>query len=216
MQLPRPFQPHEPLNNAVYCGECKNFKQDIIGSKSGTCFEHPILDSNVPLDCSYYTQDIQVISILVFLKSGISIYHKAIVKDMEKEINPDLVSSFLQAINLFGAELTNEQISSIQFQKMNIVYIRGKNSNGAMIVKGKIKEKYKDMFVFFLDKLEETYPAYFMGEFSGSLLPEAEIDKIAFSSMREYIQRDLYSICPATIEKNSCLKCGKTHAHCDD
>ena len=208
IQLPRPIQSGEDLEKAVYCAECKVFEQDLIGCKVGTCLGHSISDSNTPMVCSYFKNDTRIISVLVFLPNGISIYHKAIVKDLAKDIDPNLLTSFLQAISSFGQELASEQISQIQFQKMNIVFCRGKYCNGALIVRGKLDEHSKDMFSHFINKLENAYPDYFEGEFRGLLLPETEIDKIATESMKEYAKENLYPIPRDLIETRFELKYG--------
>ena len=104
LSMPRPLLPDEPLENAVYCAECEIFDQEVIGSKFGNCMGHSIPDSNIPMMCKYFKEVHSLISVLVFLKSGISIYHKAIVKNVAKEIEPNLLTSFLQAINDFGGE----------------------------------------------------------------------------------------------------------------
>ena len=210
IELPRPLQPGEPLEEAVYCAECDVFKQDIIGCKVGTCFGHAVSDCNTPMICSYFKNDTRIISVMVFLNSGISIYHKAIVKDVAKDIDPNLLTSFLQAITNFGQELASEQISQIQFQKMNIVFCRGKYANGAMIIKGKIDNHSKEIFSHFINKLEKAFPDFFEGEFRGLLLPEAEIDKIATESMKEYVKENFYPISQDLIERNSGLKIGDT------
>ena len=206
--MPRPIPQGESLDNAVYCSECEVLKQDIIGCKVGTCFGHPIPDCSTPMECSYFKSDSRLISVLVFLQNGISIYHKAIVKDVAKDIDPNLLSSFLQAISSFGEELASEQISQIQFQKMNIVFCRGKYANGAMIIKGKLEEHSKEIFSNFINNLENAYPDYFEGEFRGLLLPEAEIDKIASESMREYVKEKFYPISQDLIETKSGLTIG--------
>lgn len=200
---PRPFIPANSIAMPVYCSECEHFKQDIIGSKTGTCMNHSISDSNIPLDCKYHSNAHSIVSIFIFLKSGVSIYHKAIIKDFTKEIDPTLLTGFLQAVNIFGQELTNEEMSSIQFQKMNILFGRSKNINGALIIKGKIGDQAKEMFSLFLNKVEESFPSYFEGEFHGRYLPESEVDVIGFESMREYTKESLYPI-SSTLLKRKC------------
>ncbi len=207
---PRPLLPGEPLNEAVYCAECEHLEQDVIGSKTGICFGHAIQDSHEPLKCHFHKNGIHLISVFVFLKSGISVYHKAIVKDLTKEIDPGLLTSFLQAINSFGQELTNEQMSVIKFQKINIVFCRGKYSNGAMLIKGSIKEEAKGIFTSFLEKLELSYPSYFINNYTGKCLPEEEVDNIAFELLTDYAREKFYPISSSIIEKRCHLKCGKT------
>ncbi len=205
---PKSIKPGSSLEGAVYCANCQNLKLNQIGGKSGTCFGFPIPDSNIPLQCQHYQNDRRIISVFVFLKSGISIYHKAIVKDLKKEVDPDLIASFLQAINMFGEQLANEQISSIQLQKMNIVYVRGKFSNGAMIIKGNIDEISKEGFSYFISKLESSYPDFFDGGFAGQCLPEEEVDQIATESLKEFVREKLYPIPPKLVEKACHFKCG--------
>ena len=205
---PRTLLPHEPIEKAVYCAECELFNQKIIGCKEGKCLEHPITDSTMPLVCNYYKNAHKIVSILVFLKSGISVYNKAIVEDLESEIDPSLLSSFLQAISSFGQELTNEQVSLIEFQKMNIVFCRGKYSSGAMIVRGKIDDHSKECFSYFINKLENSYPQFFAAEYPQPSIPEKEIDKIAVKALKEYAMKRSYPINAEIIENICTLGCG--------
>ena len=143
------------------------------------------------------------------MKSGISIYHKAIVKNVAKEIEPNLLTSFLQAINDFGGELVGESITSIEFQKMNIFFSKGKYTNGVMIIKGKISEESKTCFSEFMQNVESSFPTYFEGQYKGRCLPEEEVDQIAFETMEKYAKRKLYPIDPSIIENTCSLRCGK-------
>lgn len=207
---PRLLQPGEPLEDAVYCAECAILKQDIIGNKIGTCLGHFVQDINMPMKCQYHKNDLRLISVLIFLKSGITVYHKAIIKDLTKEIDPNLLTSFLQAINSFGEELTNEQVSLIKFQKMNIVLCKGKYSNGAMIVKGKIPTDAKVLFSEFLTVLEDSFPNFFKKEFTGKCLPEDEVDKLAAKFLSEYLKEKFHPISSSVINKACKLTCKAT------
>ncbi len=207
---PRPLLPGEPSSEAVYCAECEYLEQDVIGSKNGSCFGHSIQDSHAPIKCHFHKNGLHLISVFVFLKSGISVYHKAIVKDLTKDIDPSLLTSFLQAINSFGEELTNEQMSVIKFQKMNIVFCRGKYSNGAMLIKGKFKEEAKEVFSCFLERLEVSYPSFFINNYAGKCLPEEEVDNIAIELLKDYAREKFYPISSSIIEKSCHLICGKT------
>jgi hypothetical protein len=205
---PRPLEPNESLEKAVYCAECAHLQQDIIGKTVGTCFGISLKDTTVPMDCPYFKNDLKVISILIFLKSGISVYHKAIVEDVSSQVDPELLSSFLRAISAFGEELTNEEVSLIKFQQMNIILCKGEYSNGAMIIRGKISENYKESLMFFLKNVENNFHDYFEGEYTGRCLPEDEIDQICQESLREFVKAKLHKI-PAHIIENNCnLKCG--------
>jgi hypothetical protein len=208
--MPRPLLPNEPLEDAVYCAECEIFEQEIIGDKIGSCMGHLIQDSSTPMVCQYNKNGLRLMSVFVFLKSGISVYHKAVVKNLTKEMDPGLISSFLQAINLFGQELADEQISLIKFQKMNIVFCRGNYSNGAMIIKGNLNEESKEVFSLFLQKLEDSFPDYFMSEYNGLCLPEDEVDDIAIEFLKDYARGKYYPISPSFIENSCQLKCGKS------
>jgi len=199
--------PGEPLDQAVYCASCEYLEQEVIGSKTGTCFGHEVFDSTMPMVCQHFLNDIKVLSVLVFLNSGISVYNKAIVQDVSTQMDPQMLSSFLEAINMFGKELTKEDISQIQFKKKNIVICRGNQAYGALLVKGEVDDDAKQMFSDFVLKVEEHFPDYFGGDFNGVCLPEDEVDKIAFSSMREYIAKKLYKISPEFIENHCNLKC---------
>ncbi len=210
----RPLLPGDPSDDAVYCAECEFFEQDIIGGKIGTCFGHLIKESNVPTRCQFYKNNLRLISVFVFLKSGISVYHKAIVKDLTKEIDPGLLTSFLQAINSFGEELINEQISLIKFQKMNIVFCRGKYSNGALIIKGKFKEEVKEVFSYFLEKLEDSFPTYFKSNYVGICLPEEEADNITIEFLKDYVKEKLFPISSSVLEKYCHLMCRMTSRTC--
>ena len=205
---PKPIASGESLDNAVYCADCKSFEQDLIGCKIGTCFGNQILNSNVPMRCDYFENDTKLISVFIFLKSGISIYHKAIVTDLRKELDPDLLSGFLQAINMFGQELTKEQVSLISFQKMNIVFCRGIYSNGALIIKGNINNLSKDIFSYFIKKLESSFPDFFESEFAGRCPPEEEIDQIAIESLKEFFKEKMHTIPHKLIENLCNFKCG--------
>ncbi len=206
--MARPLLPDEPLKDAVYCAECEVFQQEIIGSKIGDCMGHEIPDSSTPMMCKYFKDAQSIVSVLVFLKSGISIYHKAIVKDAAKEIEPNLLTSFLQAINDFGGELIGESITSIEFQKMNIFFSKGKYTNGAMILKGKISEDVKSCFTEFMQNVEGSFLDYFNGPYTGRCLPEEDVDQIAFKTMKQFAHKKLYTITPSVIEKSCNLKCG--------
>ena len=205
---PRPIRRGESLESAVYCADCKLLEQDLIGCKTGTCSGKHIPDTSVPMRCDYFKNDTKLISVFIFLKSGISIYHKAIVKDLRKGLDPDLLSGFLSAINMFGQELTNEQVSLITFQKMNIVFCRGNYSNGALIIKGNIDNLSKDVFSYFINKLESSFPDFFEGEFVGRCLPEEEIDQIAIESLKEFFKEKMHPIPAKLIENLSRRKCG--------
>lgn len=210
IRKPGTLEPSESPEKAVYCVNCKNFEQDIIGNKVGSCFGHAISDSNCPLECPYYENEVRIISVLIFLQSGISVYHKAIVRDVSKNLDPQLLSSFLQAINMFGEELAQEQVSQIQFQKMNILICKGNLAYGALIVKGDIDETSKGMFSHFLSKVEQRFPSYFKKEFKGNYLPEKEVDDIAIRSLRKYFSNKMYKISPEIIESRSNLKCAES------
>lgn len=205
---PRPLLPGEPLDDAVYCAECEILSQNIIGSQQGDCMGIPIPDVNTPMRCPFFKKDVKIVSVFVFLKSGISVYHKAIVKDLAKQIEPSLLTSFLQAISIFGEELVSEQISSISFQKMNIVLSSSKFSNGAMIIKGEIDDNAKNCFSDFLSTLEKSFPEYYDGTLEGRCLPETEVDQVATEHMKEYIRQKFYSIDPSIVQHGCGLKCG--------
>jgi hypothetical protein len=206
--LPRKLLLGESLNQAVYCADCENLQQEIIGSKYGTCMEHPILDSTIPMECSYYKNAQNIVSFFIFLKSGISIYNKAITKDFTNEIDPTLLTSFLSAINSFGEEIAKEQISLIQFQRMNIIYCRGRYSNGALIIKGKLKDNFNEILSSLLIRVEESFPFYFEGEFNGRILPAKDVDLIMLDFLTEYNTSKLFPICPHLLEENCNIKTG--------
>ncbi|NVM03245.1 MAG: hypothetical protein HWN67_12970 [Candidatus Helarchaeota archaeon] len=209
VKKPKPLKPGESLDNAVYCANCEHYKEEIIGSKVGGCYGYSVSDSNMPMDCPYYKNEIRVISAMIFLKSGISIYHRTIVRNMTTQIDPQLLSSFLQAINMFGEELTKEPVSQIQFQKTNIIICKGDFAYGALLVKGDVKEDSKKIFSDFLFNVEKKFPDYFGNDFKGTCLPKEEVDSIALSSMKKYYSDKMYNI-PLEIIENSCnLKCAK-------
>ncbi len=168
---------------------------------------HPILDATCPMECVHYQGDLKIISVLVFLNNGITVYHKAVVNDISSEIDPQLLSSFLDAINMFGKNLTQEEISQIQFQKMNILICRANYSYGAMLLKGEVNDVCKTVFSEFLDKLEGKFPDYFSGEYVGKCLPEEECDALALSSLKKYMTEKLRPI-PEKIMEHACsFKC---------
>ncbi len=210
---PKAFEPGESTEKAVYCAECAHLQQDKLGSPVGTCFGIPIEKTTVPLDCPYFKNDLRIVMLLIFLKSGISVYHKSIVNDLVKEVDPELLSSFLQAINAFGEELTNEQISLIKFQKMNIIFCRGTYSNGAIILRGKMEIDYKEGFLFFLKSVEKQFKDYFEGEYTGRCLPEDEIDQIAKESLTEFIRQKFHPISREILENECDLQCGTVLNH---
>ena len=183
----RPLGPNDCMDSAVFCATCVNFKQDIIGGKCGTCFGHEIKDGNIPMQCPHFGNHLQVLSVLVFLKSGISIYDRAIVPDAKNQMDPQMLSSFLQAINMFGEELTQEQVSQIQFQKMNIFVCRNVKAYGAMLVKGEVQDALKKVFTDFLKRIEEKFPEYFLHDYSGACLPTEEVDRLGFTCIKEYM-----------------------------
>ena len=148
---------------------------------------------------------------MVFLNSGISIYHKAIVKDVANKIDPGLLTSFLQAISQFGQELTKENVSTIEFQKMKIVLCKGVYSSGAMIIKGNIPEEAKKVFSGFIFQVEASYPSYFEGEYSGLCLPEDEVDDIAIEYLKGYVREKKFYPIPDNLIESACkLKCGRS------
>lgn len=203
---PHPIPIGESMDQAVYCANCKNLKQDVIGSKTGCCMEHAIADATCPMKCSYFQNDIRIISVLVYLSNGITIYNKAIVQDISNQIDPDLLSSFLDAINMFGKNLTREEVSQIQFQKINILISRAEHSYGALLLKGEIDDLCKQNFSNFLLKIEDNFQDYFNGPYMGQCLPENEVDLVAISSLKEYLSEKLYNISPEIIEKSCFLK----------
>ena len=211
LKKPRPLKPGEPLDNAVYCATCKFFEQELIGNKKGSCMGHAVLDSSHPLECPYFHNDLRLISVMIFLNNGISVYHKAIVQDISSEIDPQLLSSFLNAINLFGSQVTKEDLSLIQFQKMNILVCRGQYSYGALLIKGEVDDLCKDAFANFVTKVEDNFTEYFEGAYTGQLLPEDKCDKLAFSSMRKYAIGKLFAISPELMEKTCFFKCAHSH-----
>jgi hypothetical protein len=191
----RPLAPEESQKEAVYCIECDILKQDQIGSKCGTCEGHQVFNSLTPMKCHYYKNAHSIISILVFLKgSGLPIYNKAIVKDLTKEIDPGLLSSYLEALSAFGMELTNESVSQIQFQKMKIIFSRGENINGALILKGESNEEIKNIFSHFIQKIEESFPNYISGNSVGMVLPERQVDKLGYKSLQKYVKKRFYPV----------------------
>ncbi len=207
---PRPLEVDDPPDSEVFCAHCLHFKQETLGNKSGTCFGHKIVDGTMPFVCPHYINHLQIISVLVFLQNGITIYNRAIVPNAGKDIDPDMLSSFLQAISIFGKELTQEHISQIQFQKMNIFICRHDKAYGAMLVKGNVDETLKTVFTNFLKRIEETFPDYFCQEYNGSCLPSEEVDRLGFICIKEYIEdydvKKLHPIPKQVIEKNSILK----------
>ncbi|MFX1294097.1 MAG: hypothetical protein ACFFD2_04465 [Promethearchaeota archaeon] len=200
------LQSGDVMDHAVYCANCKNFDQELIGSKKGLCMGHEILDSSHPKECSNFQNDLRLISVLVFLNNGICVYHKAIVRDISEEIDPQLLSSFLSAIDMFGKDLTKEDISQIQFQKMNIVICRAEYSYGALLIKGEFDENHKKIFTKFLSMLEVEFQNYFKGQYSGRSLPEKEVDSVCLSFMKGVITKKLYTIQPETLKKRCFLK----------
>jgi len=206
--MPRPLLPNEPIEEGVFCGECDIFKQDLIGDKCGNCMGHPVQDSATPMKCMYYKNAHSIVSILVFLKgSGLSIYNRAIVEDFEKQIDPGLITSFLQAISSFGMELTNEQVSLIQFQKMKIVFCRGKYVNGALILRGEFDDAAQNVFSGFINKVEKAYPDYLNGKLVGKCLPESEVDGMCFESLREYARGNFYPVKDEIVAKSCKVGC---------
>lgn len=206
--MPRPLLPDEPIEEAVFCGECEKYQQDKIGDNCGSCGGMGKFESVTPMKCMYYNNAHSIVSILVFLKgSGLSIYNRAIVEDFEKQIDPGLVSSFLQAIGSFGKELTGEQVSLIQFQKMKIVFCRGKYINGALILKGEFDDAAQNVFSEFISRVENSYPEYLNGNLMGKCLPESEVDGMCFESLREYARGKLYSVDDKIVEKSCKIGC---------
>ena len=84
---PHPLGPDDPPDSGVYCAQCVHFKQHVLGNKTGTCFGKEILDGTIPYACPHYMNDLQIISVLVFLQNGISIYNRAIVPNAGKQID---------------------------------------------------------------------------------------------------------------------------------
>jgi len=206
--MPRPLLPDEPIEQAVYCAECKIYKQNKIGDTCGSCGGKGEFNSITPMKCLYYKNAHRIVSILVFLKgSGLSIYNRAIVEDFEKQIDPGLVTSFLQAISSFGKELTNEQISMIQFQKVKIVFCRGKHVNGALIIRGEFDDRSNQVFSNFINKVEKTYPEYLNGNLVGKCLPESEIDGMCLESLQEYVTGEMYPVDDKIVEKSCKVGC---------
>lgn len=205
---PKRLQPGESLDDAVYCAECANLEQKIIGDAIGKCFGFTIKNTRVPLKCPHFKNDPSVISLLIFLKSGISVYHKAIVKDVTTQVDPELLSSFLRAISAFGEELTKEEVSLIKFQQINIIFCKGQYSNGAILIRGKVKDEYKEYFSLFLKNVETQYKDYFLGEYTGRCLPQVEIDQICYKSLNQFIKQKFHQIPDEIIEKYCGLTCG--------
>ena len=197
---PHNWDPMEPIDGLLE-------KQEVIGCRTGTCFGNDVPDTTMPMVCQYFLNDVKVLSVFVYLNNGISIYNKAIFQDISTQMDPQMISSFLEAISMFGKELTKEDISQIQFQKMNILICRGNQAYGALLVKGNVDDEAKEIFSDFVLKVEGQFPDYFTKDFNGICLPEDEVDKIAFSSMREYIVKKLYKISPELIENHCNLKC---------
>ncbi len=76
------------------------------------------------------------------------------------------------------------------------------------MIKGKVKEEAKKVFSYFLQNLEDSFKDYFCGEFNGRVLPENEVDRIAFKSMKVYAKEHFYSISPSLFKKSSNQICG--------
>ncbi|MDD1778992.1 MAG: hypothetical protein LUQ65_12575 [Candidatus Helarchaeota archaeon] len=211
---PHPIPLGKSADQAIYCANCKNFEQDIIGSKIGCCMEHTITDATCPMKCPAFQNEIRIISVLIYLSNGITIYNKAVVQDLSTQIDPDLLSSFLDAINMFGKDITQEEVSQIQFQKINILISRAQYSYGALLLKGKIDDLSKQNFSNFLLKIEDNFQDYFKGPYIGQSLPENEVDLIAFSSLKAYLSEKLYNISPEIIKKSCFLKKGMSKSSC--
>lgn len=202
----RPFEPGDPIDKAVYCMSCRHLAQEAIGGKPGACFGHPIQDASNPMMCPYYENHIRVISILLFVKSGISIYHRTMTKD-SNNIDPQMLSSFLQAINMFGEELAKDELTQIQFRKMNIVLYQGDYVNGALLVKGEIDKDAKDLFSDFVIKIESNFPKYFEQGTYNVCLPTEEVDDLAMACMKQYVAKKMYDIPSDVIEECCKLTC---------
>ena len=207
---PHPLGLDDPPDSGVYCAQCMHFKQHALGNKTGTCFGQEVPDGTIPYACPHYMNHLQIISLLVFLQNGISIYNRAIVPNAGKQIDPQLLSSFLQAINMFGEELTQEQVSQIQFQKMNIYVCRNDKAYGAMLVKGDVNDRLKTVFTSFLKRVEENFPDYFCQDYNGVCLPTEEVDRLGFACIKEYREdyevKELHPIPKEVIENGSKLK----------
>jgi hypothetical protein len=211
---PHPIPTGESTDQAVYCASCKNFEQDIIGSKIGCCMEHTVPDATWPMECPTFQNEIRILSVLIYLSNGITIYNKAVVQDISTQIDPDLLSSFLDAINMFGKNLTQEEISQIQFQKINILISRAKHSYGALLLKGEIDDLCKQNFSKFLLNIEDCFQDFFKGPYVGQCLPEDEVDLIALSSLKDYLSAKLYNISPEIMKKSCFPKNGMSKSSC--
>ncbi len=207
LRKPRIWDPSEPLDKATYCSQCKFFEPDLLGHKEGNCFGIRIEDSTNPMLCPFFHNDIKILAVLLYLENGISVYHKAVIEDMETQMDPQLISSFLRAINTFGKELTREQLTQLQFQQMTIFVCRGKYIYGALLVKGNVDEDCKDTFKDFVTSIEREFSDYFEGVYTGICLPEEEVDIIAMASMQDYLAKKYYDVPPDLIQNCHKLKC---------
>jgi len=115
---------------------------------------------------------------------------------------------------MFGKDLTQEEVSQIQFQKINILINRAKYSYGALLLKGEIDDLCKQNFSNFLLKIEDNFQDYFKGPYVGQCLPENEVDLIAISSLKEYLSEKLYNISPEIMKKSCLLKKDMSKSSC--
>ncbi len=115
--------------------------------------------------------------------SGLNVYELALAG---KEIDPTLVSGFLQAIRTFGIELTDAQDQSqtikLEFQNSKILMAEFRQFRLIFIMKENPSQDFIDSIRLLSQDIDDIY---------GDFIEEFKGDRQHFTGIRELLERDL-------------------------